>query len=58
MKESIMQKLGVVWNALDNVEVKGERNLANLSGSMTLLKEIMNDLNNAEVAPRVEDKHD
>ena len=40
MKNEIIQKLGAVINALNNVYVKGEQNLANLSGSITILREI------------------
>lgn len=40
MKNEIIQKIGAVINALNNVYVKGEQNLANLSGSITILKEV------------------
>ncbi len=39
MKEEIMQRITSVVNALNNVYVKGEQNLANLSGSITILRE-------------------
>ena len=32
MKDQVMQQLGFVLNALNNVYVKGKANLANLSG--------------------------
>lgn len=41
MKNEIIQKLGAVINALNNVSVKGEQNLANLSGSIGVLKEVV-----------------
>jgi len=44
MKNEIIQKLGAVINALNNVYVKGEQNLANLSGSITILKEVAEQL--------------
>lgn len=45
MKNEIIQKLGAVINALNNVYVKGEQNLANLSGSITILKEVAEQVN-------------
>ena len=39
MKGEIMQRIVSVINALNNVTVKGEQNLANMSGSITLLRE-------------------
>ena len=46
MKDQVMQQLGFVLNALNNVYVKGKANLANLSGSIAILEEDV--LNNAE----------
>lgn len=40
MKNEIMQRIVSVINALNNVSVKGEQNLANLSGSITVLREV------------------
>lgn len=48
MKNEIIQKLGAVINALNNVYVKGEQNLANLSGSITILREIAEQINSYE----------
>lgn len=56
MKNEIIQKLGAVINALNNVYVKGEQNLANLSGSITILKEIAEQVNTLEVKTFNEDK--
>ena len=49
MKNEIIQKLGAVINALNNVYVKGEQNLANLSGSIAILKEVAEQVNVLEV---------
>lgn len=49
MKDQIMQQLGFVLNALNNVSVKGKVNLANLSGSIAMIEEIADVLNNAEI---------
>lgn len=40
MKNEIMQRIVAIINALNNVSVKGEDNLANMSGSITILKEV------------------
>lgn len=40
MKNEIMQRIVSVVNALNNISVKGEENLANLSGSISVLKEV------------------
>ena len=50
MKDEIMQRIISVINALNNVTVKGEQNLANLSGSITVLKEAANLLSSAKFA--------
>lgn len=49
MKEQIMQRLAVVLNALNNTSVSGKPNLANLSGSITMLEEVAQILNDAEI---------
>ena len=48
MKDEIMQRLLSVINALNNVSVKGENNLANLSGSITILREVAGMVANAD----------
>ena len=48
MKDQVMQQLGFVLNALNNVYVKGKANLANLSG-IAILEEVADVLNNAEI---------
>ena len=45
MKDQVMQQLGFVLNALNNVYVKGKANLANLSGSIAILEEVADVLN-------------
>ena len=50
MKESIMQRIGAVLNALNNVTVSGKSNLANLSGSIAILEELYGVLNGCDIA--------
>lgn len=52
----MIQKLGAVINALNNIYVKGEQNLANLSGSITVLKEVAEQINACEFADKQETK--
>jgi hypothetical protein len=52
MKNEIIQKLGAVINALNNVSVSGEQNLANLSGSIAILKEVAGQINVCEFADK------
>ena len=48
MKNEIMQRVASVINALNNISVKGEENLANLSGSITVLKETLGMLSKSQ----------
>lgn len=50
MKNEIMQRLAVVLNALNNIDVRGKVNLANLSGSIAMIEEINAMLNGVEFA--------
>lgn len=50
MKNEMIQKIGAVINALNNIYVKGEQNLANLSGSITVLKEVAEQINTCAFA--------
>lgn len=50
MKNEIMQRLAVVLNALNNIDVKGKANLANLSGSIAMIEEVSAMLNGVEFA--------
>lgn len=40
MKDEILQRLAVVLNALNNIDVRGKANLANLSGSIAMIEEV------------------
>jgi len=50
MKNEIMQRLAVVLNALNNIDVRGKANLANLSGSIAMIEEVSAMLNGVEFA--------
>lgn len=41
MKENIIQNINAVINALNNVTVCGKQNLYNLSGSISILEDIV-----------------
>jgi hypothetical protein len=49
MKDNIMQRLYAVLNALNNVSVSGKQNLANLSGSISVLEEVLNSLDGLDI---------
>lgn len=48
MKEDILQRLSVTINALNCIYVKGKANLANLSGSISMLEEVCEMLSSIE----------
>lgn len=50
MNEEIVQQLTIVLNALNTIPVSGKQNLANLSGSIAVIEEIIGTLENAEAA--------
>lgn len=50
MQNEIMQRLAVVLNALNNIDVKGKVNLANLSGSIAMIEEVSAMLNSVNFA--------
>ena len=50
MKNEVMQRLAVVLNALNNIDVKGKANLANLSGSIAMIEEVSAMLNSVDFA--------
>lgn len=56
MKDDIMQRLYAVLNALNTIPVSGKQNLANLSGSITVIEEIAGMLEKAEVTAAAKDK--
>lgn len=49
MKEEIMQRFAVVLNALNSIPVSGKQNLANLSGSIAVIEEMVEMLGGAEI---------
>ena len=49
MKENMMQQLAAVIRALDNVSVCGRQNLANLSGSISVLEDLMKQIAACEI---------
>ena len=52
MKEQVMQRLVLALNALNSISVSGKTNLANLSGSIAMLEEIVNILNGVEIVEK------
>lgn len=52
MKNEIMQKLSAVINVLNSISVSGKNNLANLSGSISVLEEVAITLNDAIVTEK------
>lgn len=55
MKEEIMQRLSVILNVLNSIPVNGKQNLANMSGSIVCIEEIIGMLSGVEI---VEQKGD
>ncbi len=49
MKEEILTNLATVVNVLNNISVSGKANLANLSGSMQVLEDVIGKLTNASI---------
>ena len=49
MKDQIMQNLNAVLAALNTITVSGKINLANLSGCITVIEMVLNDLQRAEL---------
>lgn len=49
MKDEIMQRLVAVGNVLNTIPVSGKQNLANLSGSISIIEEVLNMLDSADV---------
>ena len=49
MKDKVKQQMGLVQDELKNVNKKGKENLANLSGSIAILEEVADVMNNAEI---------
>lgn len=55
MKEQIMRRLALTLNALNSISVNGKANLANLSGSISMLEEVAEILNGAEIVEKSEE---
>lgn len=51
MKNDLFKKVTAVINALNNVSVMGESNLANLSGSISILRDVANQISSLPDTP-------
>ena len=58
MKDEIVQKLQAVIGALNCISVSGKQNLANLSGSISLLEDIAGTLQGLEICPCKDENHE
>lgn len=57
MKENVLERLTVVLNALNSVYVRGKENLANMTGSIQVLEEVLSMLSEAEITePKQKDQ--
>lgn len=56
MKNEILNRLVTVLNALNAVSVNGKQNLANLSGSIAVVEEVITMLGDATVESSIGDK--
>lgn len=56
MKDEIMQRLIAVASALNTIPVSGKQNLANLSGSINVIEEVIGMLEGADVVQKATDK--
>lgn len=52
MRDGITQRLIAVANVLNTISVSGKQNLANLSGSIGVIEEVLGMLENADVITR------
>ena len=50
MKDEIIKRITAVLSALNAVSVSGRQNLVNLSGSIAVLEEVVDMLNNAAIS--------
>lgn len=57
MKNEIIQKLSAVLGALNSISVSGKNNLANLSGSISILEEIAMTLNEVIITEKEKDEN-
>ena len=56
MKDEIMQRLIAAANALNTIPVSGKQNLANLSGSINVIEEVLGMLEGADVVQKAAEK--
>ena len=56
MKDEIMQRLIAVVNALNTIPVSGKQNLANLSGSINVIEEVLGMLDGADIVQKAAEK--
>lgn len=56
MKDDIMQRLGAILNALNEVSVYGKANLTNLAGSIATLEDVATILNKCTIEEKSSDK--
>ena len=56
MKDEIMQRLIVAVNALNTIPVSGKQNLANLSGSINVIEEVLGMLDGADIVQKAAEK--
>ena len=56
MKDEIMQRLIAAVNALNTIPVSGKQNLANLSGSINVIDEVLGMLDGADIVQKAAEK--
>lgn len=56
MKDEIMQRLIAAVNALNTIPVSGKQNLANLSGSINVIEEVLGMLDGADIVQKTAEK--
>lgn len=56
MKDEIMQRLIAAVNALNTIPVSGNQNLANLSGSINVIEEVLGMLDGADIVQKAAEK--
>lgn len=56
MKDEIMQRLIAAVNALNTIPVSGKQNLANLSGSINVIEEVLGMLDGTDIVQKAAEK--
>ena len=56
MKDEIMQRLIAAVNALNTIPVSWKQNLANLSGSINVIEEVLGMLDGADIVQKAAEK--